>query len=80
MKYKVTFESKETYYIIVEAEDENEADDKASEMFSNGEYTENQDQETVSISVESIENKNKHKNNEILPGITEESLIKESLE
>ena len=54
MKYKVTFKSEETYYVIVEANNEQEADDKAAEMYGNGEYTENQDQETTSISVELI--------------------------
>jgi hypothetical protein len=39
-KYEVILEQTEHFRVIVEARDENEADDRACEMFSNGEYDE----------------------------------------
>jgi len=53
-KYKVTFEQKETFFVIVDAIDEQSADDWAAQEFSNGNYTENGDCEVESIRVEEI--------------------------
>lgn len=39
-KYEVILEQTEHFRVIVEARDEDEADDRACEMFSNGEYDE----------------------------------------
>lgn len=38
-KYKVIFEQTETFYVVVEANGKDDASDKASQEFSNGNYT-----------------------------------------
>lgn len=54
MRYKVTYRQTETFYMFVEADDKQSADDKAAEMFSSGEYNDNGDCQVESVSVEEI--------------------------
>ena len=42
-KYRVTFEQTETFDVVVEANDEQEADDLATERFNNGDAKETGD-------------------------------------
>ena len=50
-KYRVTFEQTETFDVVVEANDEQEADDLATERFNNGDAKETGDCEVSSIEV-----------------------------
>ena len=51
-KYIVYLEQKELFKVVVEAENPDMAEDKASEMFSNGEYD---DTGSLDVSVKSIQ-------------------------
>lgn len=57
-KYKVIFEQTEHFRVIVEAKDKDDADDKASQMFSNGEYDELGDCDVKTESIEEIKEEN----------------------
>lgn len=53
-KYEVILEQTEHFRVIVEAKDEQQADDKACEMFSGGDYDELGDCEITSTKVNEI--------------------------
>ena len=53
-KYEVLLEQTEHFKVIVEAQDEQEADDKGCEMFSNGEYDEIGDCQITNTKVKEI--------------------------
>ena len=53
-KYRVIFEQTEHFSVEVEAENKEQADDLASEAFSNGEYDELGDCSVISTEVKEI--------------------------
>lgn len=53
-KYKVIFKQTETFTVEVEAKNKEDADDKASQAFSNGEGTDNGDCEVETFSITEI--------------------------
>ena len=52
--YEVIFEQTEQFKVTIEAKDKDDADDKANQMFSNGEYDDMGNCEVKSISVTQI--------------------------
>ena len=53
-KYKVTFEEKERFEVIVEANHRADAEAKAIDAFDNGDYTETENIKVICIGIEEI--------------------------